>query len=81
MKKFGIVEARNRLSELIKRVSRGKEFVITRRGKHVASLLPVRSPDAVSQVPSLATRIRRNRAKYPLVEDLSMRDLINDGRR
>ena len=37
-----VAEAKARLSELLTRVERGEELVITRRGRPVASLSPIR---------------------------------------
>jgi prevent-host-death family protein len=37
----GAFEAKTRLSDLLRQVSRGKTFVITRRGRAVAELRPV----------------------------------------
>ncbi len=47
-------EAKTRLSELLRETERGKSFVIRRRGKPVARLVP---PAAAAQAPALA-RIR-----------------------
>jgi prevent-host-death family protein len=37
-----VTEAKTHLSELLTRVERGEEFVITRRGRPVAQLSPIR---------------------------------------
>lgn len=42
MERIGIYEAKSRLSELIERAETGKEITITRHGKPVAKLVPVR---------------------------------------
>jgi prevent-host-death family protein len=41
MTEIGAFEAKNKLSELLDRVERGEQIVITRRGKPVAVLGPV----------------------------------------
>ena len=46
---IGAFEAKTRLSELLQQVSRGRSFVITRRGRAVAELRPV---------PTTTTRLR-----------------------
>ena len=43
MQEIGIFDAKNKLSELIDKVERGEEIVITRRGKAVARLVPANS--------------------------------------
>ena len=39
--KIGAFEAKTRLSELLEQVSRGRTFVITRRGRPIAELRPI----------------------------------------
>jgi len=44
MDRVSICQAKAKLSALVERAARGKEVTITRRGKAVAKLVPVRSP-------------------------------------
>ena len=44
-------KARSELSSLLRRVEKGEEVVILRRGKEIARLVPVRGPG--SRLPSL----------------------------
>lgn len=81
MTTVGIFEAKNRLSELVERAARGEEIVITRRGEHVARLMPPQAPDALGQARSLAMRIRMSRAGQTLGDGVAIRDLIEEGRR
>lgn len=41
-KSVGVHEAKTQLSQLLERVSRGEEVIITRRGREVARLVPPR---------------------------------------
>jgi prevent-host-death family protein len=77
----GIFEAKNRLSELVERASRGEEIVITRRGEEVARLMPPQVPNAQGQARALAERIRQSRAGQNLGGDVSIRELLEEGRR
>ena len=81
MTTVGIFEAKNRLSELVERAARGEEIVITRRGEQVARLMPPRAPDAPGQARALAARIRKSRAGHALGGGVSIRDMIEEGRR
>ena len=81
MTTVGIFEAKNRLSELVERAARGEEIVITRRGVQVARLMPPIAPDALGRARSLATRIRQSRAGQPVGGGVSIRDMIEEGRR
>jgi prevent-host-death family protein len=81
MAEVGIFEAKNRLSELVERASRGEEIVITRHGAQVARLMPPQLADPEGQARDLAARIRRSREGHRLGGKIAIRDLIEDGRR
>ena len=81
MTNVGIFEAKNRLSELVERAARGEEIVITRRGEQVARLMPPRTPDALGQARTLAARIRQSRIGQGVASGVSIRDMIEEGRR
>ena len=84
MSKVTAFEAKTRFGELLERVSRGEEIVITRHEKVVARLVPegerrrdeVR--DAVAGLLELQGRIRRrSRAR---LSDREVRSAIEEGR-
>ena len=84
MSKVTAFEAKTRFGELLERVSRGEEVVITRHDKVVARLVPEgpRRLDevrrAVSGLRELQSRIRRrSRAK---LSDREVRSAIEEGR-
>ena len=81
MTTVGIFEVKNRLSELVERAARGEEIVITRRGEHVARLMPLEVPNARGQARALAERIRRSRVGQAFGGEVSVRKLIEEGRR
>ena len=85
MSKVTAFEAKTRFGELLERVSRGEEVVITRHDKVVARLVPEgprRLDDvrrAVSGLLELQGRIRaRSKAK---LSDREVRAAIEEGRR
>ena len=84
MGKVTAFEAKTRFGELLDRVSRGEEVVITRHDKAVARLVPEGAPRldevrrAVSGLRELQDRIRRrSRAK---LSDREVRLAIDEGR-
>jgi len=84
MSKVTAFEAKTRFGELLDRVSRGEEVVITRHDKAVARLVPEGAPRldevrrAVSGLRELQLRIRRrSRAK---LSDREVRLAIDEGR-
>ena len=84
MGKVTAFEAKTRFGELLDRVSRGEEVVITRHDKAVARLVPEGAPRldevrrAVSGLRELQDRIRRrSRAK---LSNREVRSAIEEGR-
>ena len=62
MKEIGAFEAKNRLGTLLDWVEHGEEVVITRHGKAVARLVPIRPGMDTTQARSAARRIRARAA-------------------
>ena len=58
MQEIGAFEAKNRLEALLDRVQEGEEIVITRHGKPVARLVPLRAAADRPQGRAAAERIR-----------------------
>ena len=80
MTTIGFYEARTHLSQLLDQVARGKRVLITRHGKPAAVLGPPPAEEYrdVQQVIAAMKELRRGNV---LGEGLSIRDLIEEGRR
>jgi prevent-host-death family protein len=78
MRKVGLFEAKQKLSELVERASRGERIGITRRGKLAAELVPAQEAVDLKEIFEGMERIRK-RAK-PL-RGVTIKDLIEEGRR
>jgi len=83
METIGSYQAKTHLPRLLERVEHGETFTITRHGKPIARLVPVA---ATAERPSVAEVIagmaRFQEEEAPtLGEKLSIRALINEGRR
>jgi len=80
------LEAKTRFGELLDRVARGEEIVITRHDKPVARIVPEggRSLEkvrrAVQDLRAIREEIARRKGFKPLT-DKEIRDSINEGRR
>lgn len=61
---LGVLEAKNRLSELIDRVLAGERVVITRRGEPQVELAPLRRRPSDAEIDRLMEDARRLRARY-----------------
>jgi prevent-host-death family protein len=79
VKIVGALEAKTHLSSILDEVERGEEFVITRRGRPVARLVPYRSLSQ-SDTNDLLERLRELR-KGSTLGGLSWKDLRDAGRR
>ena len=78
-------EAKTRFGELLQRVSRGEEIIITRHEKPVARLVPEGRPslrevrDAVSELKALRQEMAGRRGFRP-PSDKEIREAIREGR-
>jgi len=79
MRTIGLFEAKQKLSQLVERAGEGEQIGITRRGKLAAMLVPARNNVSLKEAFADIERIRR-RAK-PLPKGMTIKDLIEEGRR
>jgi prevent-host-death family protein len=82
MTEVGSFEAKTHLPQLLERVAKGEKIVITKRGKPVAMLVP---PPAESRrdVKAVVKAMLEFRDKQgPILgDDVTIRDLVEEGRR
>lgn len=80
------LEAKTRLGELLDRVARGEEIVITRHQKPVARMVPeggrnlAEIRNAVSELRALQEVIQRRSKGKATLSDAEVRDAIGQGR-
>ena len=79
MKTVPLYEAKTRLSALLDAVAAGEEITITRNGHPAALLVPV--PSRAEKVAAAVARIRSIRKEVTLPEGMTVKDLIDEGRR
>jgi prevent-host-death family protein len=77
----GVLEAKNRLSELLDRVERGEAVTITRHGKPVATLNPKRPAHDAAAFERLLAENAEARARLGRITRESVADAIRSGRR
>jgi prevent-host-death family protein len=80
MRTIGLFEAKQKLSELVELANEGEQIGITRRGKLAAMLVPVRNNN-VSLKEAFADIERIRRRVKPLPKGVTIKDLIEEGRR
>jgi prevent-host-death family protein len=76
----GSFEAKTHLPQLLERVSRGEKILITRHGKPAAMLVPALAEETTN-VEDVIAQIKALRRGNRLGKGLSVRDLIDEGRR
>jgi prevent-host-death family protein len=79
METVGAYEAKTHLTRLLERVDKGEKIMITKHGVPVATLQPA---DAAKRIPvrDVINELKRFRSGHRL-EGLSIRELIDEGRR
>jgi prevent-host-death family protein len=80
MTTVGAYEAKTHLPELLERVARGEKILITRHGQAVAMLVPA-GGEPEPDVREAIRRIRELRKGVTLGPDLTIRQMIGEGRR
>ncbi len=79
MRKVGLFEAKQKFSELAERAGRGERIGITKRGKLIAEIGPVRQEQAnLNEVFERIEKIRRKVKPHP---GITTKGLIEEGRR
>jgi prevent-host-death family protein len=80
MRTVGVFDAKNRLTALLDEVERGGEVLITRRGKPVARLVPVNPGFDREKARRAAEGLWEFGRNLSLGDDLTIRELIEEGR-
>ncbi len=79
MRKVGLFEAKQKLSELVERAGRGERTGTTKRGKLTAEIGPARQEQVdLDEVFERIDKIRRKVKPHP---GITTKDLIEEGRR
>jgi prevent-host-death family protein len=81
MRTIGLFEAKQKLSELVERAGEGEQIGITRRGKLAAMLVPAREEKKVNLKEVFADIERIRKRSRPLPKGMTIKDLIEAGRR
>jgi prevent-host-death family protein len=81
MESVGSFEAKTRLPQLLERVAQGEEFIITKHGKPVARLVPAAPVKPRPDVRQVIEELKAFSKGNTLGKGITIRDLIEDGRR
>lgn len=77
MRTVGLFEAKQKLSEIVERASKGERIGITRRGKLAAIIVPAPAENSLKDVFDDIEKIRKS-ARRP--KGFRVKDLIEEGR-
>jgi prevent-host-death family protein len=80
MKTVGAYEAKTRFSELLAEVANGETVVVTKHGVAVARLVPVRNDFAAAAAAIDEWERYRDEHNVTLGGDITIRELIEEGR-
>jgi prevent-host-death family protein len=80
MESVGAYEAKTHLPQLLDRVARGEEIQIARNGRPVARLVP-EPAEEITDIRIVIAQIREFRKGRKLGDDITIRELIEEGRR
>jgi len=81
MKELGAYEAKTHLSRLLDEVEAGESYAITKHGRPVALLVPATVGKPGMKVAHAIAGLQKFRTGRHLGDDVTLRELINDGRR
>ena len=82
MKTIGAFEAKTHFSKILKEVEQGNQVIITRHGREVAIIKPISDEgQPVNRQQRALNALRKMRRGVTLGDDLSIKDLIDSGRR
>ncbi len=81
MKTVGAYEAKTHLPRLLKEVAEGKVITITNRGVPIAKLIPAEEHNRAANLAEAFETIRRIRERSQPLQNISIDDLIQEGRR
>jgi len=79
MRKVGLFEAKQKLSELVERASRGERIGITKRGKLAAMVVP--AEQGTVDLKELFAGMDRLRKNAKPLRGVTVKDLITEGRK
>ena len=81
MRKVGLFEAKQKLSEVVERASRGERIGITKRGKLAAMVVPVPAEQETVDLKELFAGMDRIRKNAKPLRGVTVKDLITEGRK
>ena len=82
MQTVGAFDAKTHFSQILAAVTKGEKFIITKRDRKIAMIIPITETDAIQDsVAAAIASIRTTRKGVKLGKNLTIKKMINEGRR
>jgi len=78
---IGAFEAKTHFSSILEKAEQGEDFVITRRGKPVAKIIPFQQEPQITRKEALEKMAEMRKLYRGKPGDFNIREAIEDGRR
>jgi prevent-host-death family protein len=78
---IGIFEAKTHLSQIISKVENGANFIISKRGKPVAKIVPIEQEKEMSRKDAIEELIKMRKHYRGKPGSFNIREAIEEGRR
>jgi prevent-host-death family protein len=78
---IGIFEAKTHLSQIIEKVENGADFIITKRGKPAAKIIPIEQEKKMTRKEAIEEMIELRKHYKGKPGSFNIREAIEDGRR
>ena len=79
--KIGIFEAKTHLSQILDKVENGADFVVTKRGKPVAKIIPFKQEPEMTYTEAVAKLMEMRKLYRGEPGSFNIREAIEEGRR
>ncbi len=79
-RQIGAFEAKTHFSQIIEQVSHGEDFIITRRGKPVAKIIPFKQEQEMTRQEAIAKLIEMRKLYRGEPGSFNVREAIEEGR-
>jgi len=78
---IGAFEAKTHFSKILEEVERGADFIITKRGKPVAKIIPFEQEKQMTRKEAIEALIEMRKLYRGKPGDFNLREAIEDGRK
>ncbi|MCL2441762.1 MAG: type II toxin-antitoxin system prevent-host-death family antitoxin [Treponema sp.] len=78
---IGAYEAKTHFSQVLDRVAKGTEYIVSKRGKPVAKIIPIEQEKKMTRKEAINALIELRKQYRGVPGDFNIREAIEDGRR